>query len=409
MKLKLPLFSAYGIELEYMIVNNRDLSVSPISDKLIFDVAGQFQNEVQFDKVAWSNELVLHVLELKTNGPAQDLQPLANHFQNEISKINNLLKKYDAKLLPTGAHPWMDPYKEIKLWPHGSSVIYDTYHKIFNCLGHGWSNLQSAHLNLPFADDLEFSKLHTAIRLILPIIPAISASTPIVEGKLTSFLDTRLEYYRLNQDKIPSIAGDIIPELVLSEKEYNEKILDQMYRAISYYDPDKVLQQEWLNSRGAIARFERNTIEIRIIDTQECPKADLAIINLIVATLKSLLSERWCSFPKQTTWSSKRLSKIFLETIKEGMCTHLDDEYLSIFNYTTKTASARDLWQHILNEVSADPSLSIENTCILATIIDKGNLAERIVSSLKNESQREIKKVYQELAHCLDTGELYLP
>jgi len=38
-----------------------------------------------------------------------------------------------------------------------------------------------------------------------------------------------------------------------------------------------VLQNEWLNSRGAIARFERDTIEIRVLDSQETPAAELAI------------------------------------------------------------------------------------------------------------------------------------
>ena len=36
-----------------------------------------------------------------------------------------------------------------------------------------------------------------------------------------------------------------------------------------------------MNSRGAIARFDRNAIEIRVIDVQECPKADLAIAIFI--------------------------------------------------------------------------------------------------------------------------------
>ena len=40
-----------------------------------------------------------------------------------------------------------------------------------------------------------------------------------------------------------------------------------MYRQIAPLDPDHVVQYEWLNSRGAIARFDRNAIEIRVIDT----------------------------------------------------------------------------------------------------------------------------------------------
>ena len=47
----------------------------------------------------------------------------------------------------------------------------------------------------------------------------------------------------------------------------------------------------WVNSRGATARFDRGTIEIRLLDIQECPAADLAIITLIIQVLKWLVSE----------------------------------------------------------------------------------------------------------------------
>lgn len=409
MKTKLPLFSAYGVELEYMIVNRDNLAVYPISDQLIHEVAGKFQNEVEFEHLAWSNELVLHVIELKTNGPAKSLRPLSDYFQQEVQAINKMLEKYNAKLLPTGAHPFMDPDSEAKLWPHDYNIIYETYDKIFDCRGHGWSNLQSTHLNLPFANDEEFSKLHTAIRLILPIIPALCASTPIVEGKFSGVLDTRLEFYRLNQQKIPSVTGLVIPELVFSEQEYSNKILEPMYRDIATVDPEKVLQEEWLNSRGAIARFERNTIEIRIVDVQECPRADLAILELIVATLQALISEKWQKFSEQIKWDENQLHAIFLDCVREGTKAHLKDpHYASIFGLSPQKMTAGDLWQHILQELM--PLLSNETISYIQVILQKGNLAERILSSLGGDiSSQSLQKVYQRLANCLQEGKSFLP
>jgi carboxylate-amine ligase len=402
MKTALPLFSAYGIEVEYMIVNKDTLSILPIADKLIYEVAGHYQSEIAFENIAWSNELVLHVIELKTNGPATALLGLSSHFQDEIRKINNLLKKYGAKLLPTGAHPWMNPFLETKLWPHDDMLIYSAYHKIFDCRGHGWSNLQSVHLNLPFASDEEFAKLHTAIRLVLPLIPALAASTPILDGKETGLLDTRLEFYRHNQQKIPSVTGDIIPEVVFSEAEYQEKILKRMYQDISSYDVDKVLQEEWLNSRGAIARFERNTIEIRLIDLQECPQADLAIIDWIVVILKALISERWISFTEQITWDSKRLQGILVESIKNGMDTAIEADYAAVFSYPKQKGTIRDLWQYLFNQLSSQVSSSARN--VLSFILREGNLAERILK-LFNQG-RPLVDIYQQLAECLQTGKL---
>ena len=100
--------------------------------------------------------------------PTADLQRAAADFHRNVELIDGLLARHGAMLLPGGAHPWMDPGREMVLWPHDAHEIYDLYNTIFDCRGHGWANLQSAHLNLPFAGDDEFARLHTAIRLLLP-------------------------------------------------------------------------------------------------------------------------------------------------------------------------------------------------------------------------------------------------
>ena len=220
----LSLFKGFGVELEYMIVDCDTLAIKPIADKLLEDMAGNVVADFENGEIAWSNELVLHVLEIKTNGPAPALAGLHKKFLANITMANKHLKKYNAMLMPTGAHPFMDPHKETNIWPHEYNEVYELYNRIFNCKGHGWSNLQSTHINLPFANDEEFKKLHAAIRLILPIIPALSASTPILDSKFQGLKDHRLDYYRKNQSKIPEIAGKVMPERVFSQAEYEKQI-----------------------------------------------------------------------------------------------------------------------------------------------------------------------------------------
>lgn len=111
----LHLFEGFGVELEYMIVQRDDLRVLPITDKLIYDEVGAYLSDVEFGEIAWSNELVLHVVELKTNGPAESLKGLEGKFQRHVRKINEMLLKYNAMLLPTGAHPLMNPYTDTRL------------------------------------------------------------------------------------------------------------------------------------------------------------------------------------------------------------------------------------------------------------------------------------------------------
>src|SRR5665811_1134453 len=97
--------------------------------------------------------------------------------------IRDSLETMGAQLMPGAMHPWMDPHSETRLWLGDNAVIYGAYDRIFDCKSHGWANLQSMHVNLPFADDNEFARLHAASRLVLPILPALAASSPIAEDK----------------------------------------------------------------------------------------------------------------------------------------------------------------------------------------------------------------------------------
>ena len=126
----------------------------------------------------------------------------------------------------------------IMLWPHQHNPIYEIYNRIFDCRGHGWANLQSVHLNLPFCGDEEFGRLHAAIRLLLPILPALAASSPVADRRFAGFQDNRLDVYRNNSRRMPSITGEIIPEPVFTRSEYDRKIFQPMYQDIAPLDPD---------------------------------------------------------------------------------------------------------------------------------------------------------------------------
>jgi carboxylate-amine ligase len=153
---KYHLFEVYGIELEYMLTNVTSLKVVPIVDQLLTQKKGEITSDIDNGEIAWSNELVAHVVELKTNGPTNNLDGLSALFHKNIIEINAILKPLNTQLLSTAAHPLMNPVKDTLLRKHSYSEVYALYHKIFDCKGHGWSNVQSTHLNLPFFNDEEF-------------------------------------------------------------------------------------------------------------------------------------------------------------------------------------------------------------------------------------------------------------
>jgi hypothetical protein len=373
----LHLFQAVGVELEYMIVDAEAYSVTPIADRLIAAAAGNPEADPVFGPVTWSNELTRHLVEFKTTDPAPSLAPVAGYFQENVAHANTLLSRFGARLMPGAMHPWMDP-GEMQLWPYGPSEIYSTFDRIFGCKGHGWANLQSMHVNLPFDGDDEFARLHAAIRLVLPILPALAASSPIMDARVTGLMDNRLEVYRHNSRRIPSMAGEIIPEPVYTEAEYRERIFQRIWDDLAPHDPEGVLRDEWANSRGAIARFSRGSIEIRVIDVQECPAADLAVCSAAVGAVKALALRPDSAQPALRDWPVDRLARIFLACIRDADETPIDDpEYLGVFGVNARSTTAGSLWRHIVENLVGAP-VPPE----LRLILDEGCLARRMLKSL---------------------------
>lgn len=408
MKARLRLFQAYGIELEYMIVDKDTLAVKPITDELLKHELGAYGSDFENGMVTWSNELVLHVVELKCTQPESDLVTFGNEIVKNIHRINEILTKWNAMLLPTAAHPFMDPNTETKLWPHDNNEVYAIYNKIFDCKGHGWSNLQSTHLNLPFANDDEFGRLHAAIRVLLPLLPALCASSPILDGKISGFCDTRLTFYKTNQARIPSITGAIIPEPVYTEKEHAEIILKRIERDIAPYNEGDVLDPVWVNSRGAMSRFDRGSIEIRIMDIQECPAADLAIVTLVTETLKALVRGDFATFEEQKEVSTDLLSNLLEGTIQHGQRFAVSDPaFLAIWGLN-ETTNTKSMWQIIRRKLN-QAELKTSNDA-LDVILNKGTLSDRIMEAVRKQPSPSVMKgVYHQLSSCLAENKLFIP
>lgn len=410
----LHLFQATGVELEYMIVDRETLAVRPIADKLIEAASGDPLVEPDIGGITWSNELAQHLVEFKTTEPAAALSPLPAHFHASVRHANQLLEPLGARLMPAAMHPFMDPLTEMHLWPHdgeGVREIYRTFDSIFSCTGHGWANLQSMHLNLPFEGDEEFGRLHAATRFILPILPALAASSPIVESRPTGLLDSRLEVYRHNSRRIPSVAGLVIPEPVYTEAGYRRVILEPIWRDLAPHDPEGLLRHEWANARGCIARFDRGSIEIRVIDVQECPAADIAIAEAVVAVVKALADGAIADTSTLREWPVEPLYEILLGCIKDADAAVIDNsDYLRQVGLPAAPLAARDLWASLVTRATGTPP-----TGPLATLLSRGCLSRRLLVALGKPgisggySRSALLALCRRLCDCVESNTMFLP
>jgi carboxylate-amine ligase len=397
------LFSVHGIEIEYALMRRRDGRVAPLTADLLTALGGSPDSHPVFGAVEIDNELAAHVLEIKAREPAPRLLPLLKDFNAAVHGVNLALVPLGATLLPGGMHPFMDPAQESRLWDYEDNPIYTAYDRVFSCRGHGWFNIQSTHLNLPFQGDPEFSQLHNGISLLLPLLPALAAASPIWDGRPGAWLDGRLYHYAQNQKKLPEIAGPLVPEPMGSESEYRERILKPMYRAIAPFDPEEILQDEWLNSRAAIARFDRGAIEIRCLDTQEFPLVDLALCHFTTCVLKLLAATNRDLYAAHKAVPPGLLRSLFLETAEKGRGAHLPSQYpVHLFGVLQFRGSVGGFLEKVV-PAAYRLSEAAEEAVFRPVVEDalrNGNFAERILNQW--EKDPDPRRLCETLAMRLD-------
>lgn len=372
---------------------NEQLKPLPIVDRILKDFHGRIVNFVEQPTFTFGKELQLHVMEIKPNEPFKSPQVFEETMQEAVLTLSDFLEhKYGAHLLGTGMHPLLR-LEQTGVWPHRHRQIYEAYGRIFNLKRHGWLNIQSFQLNLPYSDEQSGIKIHNVLANACAYLPAVAASSPIYEGHFGRDVDNRLGFYRLNQKEVPSVTGDVVPEYVSSFKEYHEKIIDKYSADMARADAEPlILHKEWINSRGVIFRFDRKAVEIRVMDEQDCVKSDVALSCFIRALTRGLLQEETELLPHEV------LVKDFNATVKDG----LDAEAL---NWLGRTA--REVCRSLLKV--AWKNASEEEKKFLPLIekrVECGNLSELIRQQIEKKSQRTdfteaVVHVYSKLIRSL--------
>lgn len=392
------LLEVLGPEHEFSIVNEQ-LQVLPIVDKLIKDFYGRIVNFVELPRFTFGKELQLHVMEIKANVPFKEPEVFEETMQNAVSTMLDFLKrKYQAHLLGTGMHPLLR-LEDTSVWPHRHRKIYHELGRIFNLNQHGWLNIQSFHLNLPYSREKSGILLHNLLAYLCAYVPAISASSPVFEGTLGPNVDNRLYFYRINQLEVPSVTGDVIPEYASSFKEYRNAIIGQYSRDLAKLGAGRaILFKEWINSRGVIFRFDRSALEVRVMDEQECVKSDVALSCFIRATLRGLLAEKTELPPHQL------LVRDFTAIIANGLNAQVSNP---------RGKTARQVCQHFFNLASENATEEEKPYLwLVKKRIEEGSLSELIRSRVLQRAQKTSLKeaildVYLTLIKCLADNRPY--
>jgi gamma-glutamyl:cysteine ligase YbdK (ATP-grasp superfamily) len=364
-----------GTEHEYSINTHRMMPIAA-SDLILSDLAGKGSSEAPLGPVTLTKELQKTVIELVPAHPAETITELEEMLLRGLSLFYRLFPDRYS-LMGLGMHPTLR-LSDTTIWNEGEGEYYEAYDRIFGLSSHGWLNIQSVQLNVSYPDEQSMVSTFNALRSLIPYLVAVGAASPFVEGQLSGAMDTRLLFYRENQQQVPGICNRIIPGRLDSLSMYRDW-LSGMYEELRARG-GSVLCEEWVASYGVIIRFSRPCVELKAVDEQECITSDMALVAFARALLRADLS------------GLEQDRNALLEMTEQAIChgtSALRQELLRLYRVAERCAS--------LDERRYLP--------LVRERIERGSLAELLVRDWKEGE--DLRSLMGRLAVCLRTNVPY--
>src|ERR1700726_1357064 len=249
-----------GVEEEFSILDPRTLELLPRFEELR---AAAGVDPVLRDAI--TGELICSEIEI-ISGPGSDLQDALARQRERRARLFALAAAHGVALGATGTHPWAD-YRE--------QPIIDTehYRRVEHDLKYvAWrNNTFSLHVHVGIRDADRAVRVCDRLRPVLPLLLAISANSPFLDGRDSGLHSARSQIFTRSFPR----CG--IPDAFGSWDAFREYI-EFLLRTGSIVE----FTQVWWSVRP---HFKFGTVEVRICDAQSSAPESDAVAALMVACI----------------------------------------------------------------------------------------------------------------------------
>ena len=250
-----------GIEEEFAILDPETLDLSPRFEEL--RSAGEASDPVLAQAIA--GELIESEIEIRS-GKGEDFHDAVARQRDARTRLFGLAAAHGAALGATGTHPWAD-YRE------QPNIDTEHYRRVVEGLQYvaRRNNTFSLHVHVGINDIDRAVRVCDRLRPVLPVLLAISASSPFLDG-----LDSGLHSAR-TQAFTKTFPRCGIPDAYGSWETFRDYIdlLEHTNSIVEY-------TQVWWSVRP---HFLFGTVEMRICDAQPTAAESEALAGLIVAAI----------------------------------------------------------------------------------------------------------------------------
>ena len=256
-----------GLEEEFAILNPQTLDLAPRFEELRDHAA-------RVDPVLREHitgELISSEIEI-ISGVGADLGDALARQRERRRALFALVSARGAELGATGTHPWAD-YRE--------QPVIDTehYHRVEDGLKYvAWrNNTFSLHVHVGVRDINRAVQVCDRMRPLLPLLLAVSANSPFLDGRLAGLHSARTQTFTRSFPR----CG--VPYAFGGWPAYREYI-DLLIRTNSIIE----FTQVWWSVRP---HFSYGTVEVRICDVQATAAESDALVGLTVACVAQAMLE----------------------------------------------------------------------------------------------------------------------
>jgi glutamate---cysteine ligase / carboxylate-amine ligase len=256
-----------GLEEEFAILDPQTLDLAPRFEELR-DHAGHVDPLL---REHITGELISSEIEI-ISGVGADLGDALARQRARRRALFALVSAQGAELGATGTHPWAD-YRE--------QPVIDTehYHRVEEGLKYvAWrNNTFSLHVHVGVRDIDRAVQVCDRIRPLLPLLLAVSANSPFLDGRLAGLHSARTQTFTRSFPRcgVPYAFGGWA-----AFREY----IDLLIRTRSIIE----FTQVWWSVRP---HFSYGTVEVRICDVQATAAESDALAGLTVACVAQAMLE----------------------------------------------------------------------------------------------------------------------
>jgi carboxylate-amine ligase len=250
-----------GVEEEFSILDPDSLELAPRFEELRAEAAES--DPLLHDSL--TGELICSEIEI-ISGAGEDLQDALARQRERRRRLFALAGAHGAALGATGTHPWAD-YREQRI------IDTEHYRRVEDGLRYvAWrNNTFSLHVHLGLRDIDRAVRVCDRLRPVLPLLLAISANSPYLDGRDSGLHSARTQSFT------KSFPRCGVPDAFGGWAAYREYI-EFLMRTNSIIE----FTQVWWSVRP---HFSFGTVEVRICDAQATAQESDALAGLMVACI----------------------------------------------------------------------------------------------------------------------------